>query len=136
MTTQHMSYLINIAQAAAENHFFRKVLFTGDKSQLVVMNIPAGEDIGQETHQHVEQILYFQSGSGIAVLDGKESAISAGDVVIVKPGTQHNFINTGTEPLIVATVYVPPNHIDGTIHKTKAEALKDKQDESFGESVA
>jgi mannose-6-phosphate isomerase-like protein (cupin superfamily) len=130
-----MAYQINIVKAAAENKNFRTVLHTGDKSQLVVMNIPAGEDIGEETHHHVEQILYFQSGTGKAVLDGVEAAIGAGDVLIVPPGTRHNFMNTGTEPLILATVYVPPNHIDGTVHKTKADAVADTKDEAFGETV-
>lgn len=128
-----MSYQINIVRTAAENTNFRTVLHTTEKSQLVVMNIPVGGDIGEETHHHVEQILYFQSGTGKAVLNGQESTIAPGDVVIVPPGTKHNFLNTGTEPLIVATVYVPPNHIDGTIHKTKADAVADVKDEAFGE---
>lgn len=131
-----MSYLTNIVREAADNANFRSVLFTGQKSQLVVMNIPVGEDIGEEAHEHVEQILYFQSGQGKAILNGKETIVSAGDVAIVTPGTRHNFINTGKEPLIVATVYVPPNHLDGTIHKTKAEANADVKDEKFGETVA
>lgn len=131
-----MSYTTNIVRAARDNGNFRAVLHTGQKSQLVVMNIPAGEDIGEESHEHVEQILYFQSGNGTAVLDGKETPVGSGDIVIVTPGTRHNFINTGSEPLIVATVYVPPNHIDGTVHKTKADALADTKDEAFGESVA
>jgi mannose-6-phosphate isomerase-like protein (cupin superfamily) len=99
------------------------------------MRVPAGEDIGEETHPHVEQILYFQSGSGKAVLDGTATAVGAGDVVIVPPGTRHNFINDGSEPLVIATVYVPPNHIDGTAHATKADAMADDQDERFGESA-
>ena len=130
-----MSFTTNIVRAAAENKNFRTVLYTGAKSQLVVMNIPAGEDIGEETHSHVEQILYFQSGNGKAVLNDKETPIGPGSVVVVPPGTKHNFVNTGTEPLIVATVYVPPNHIDGTIHRTKADAIADVRDEQFGESV-
>lgn len=131
-----MSFITNIVQAASENTFFRKVLYTGAKSQLVVMSIPAGGDIGEETHAHVEQILYFQSGQGKAILDGKDTAIGAGDVVFVEPGTRHNFVNTGTEPLVVATVYVPPNHLKGTVHHTKAEADADVKDERFGENVA
>jgi len=130
-----MSFLINIAKATAENTNFRTVLHTTGKSQLVVMNIPIGENIGEETHENVEQALYFQSGTGEAVLDGKVSKIGAGDLVIVTPGTTHNFINTGNEPLIVATLYIPPNHIDGTVHKTKADAVVDEADEAFGEAV-
>lgn len=130
-----MSYTNNIVRTAAENKNFRTVLHTGAKSQLVVMNIPAGGEIGEEVHPHVEQILYFQSGKGKAVLDGNATAVGSGDVVIVSPGTRHNFINTGDEPLIVATVYVPPNHIDGRVHRTKAEADADVEDEAFGEAV-
>ncbi len=130
-----MPFITNIVRAAAENKNFRAVLHTGTKSQLVVMNIPIGEDIGEETHPHVEQILYFQSGNGTAILDGVKTAVGPGSVAVVPPGTKHNFVNTGNEPLIVATVYVPPNHIDGTVHRTKADAIADAKDEQFGESV-
>ena len=131
-----MSYITRILDAAKQNENFRTVLHTTEKSQLVVMNIPAGGDIGEETHEHVEQILYFQSGTGKAVLDGVEHPLSPGDVLVVTPGTKHNIINTGDEPLLIATIYVPPNHIDGTIHKTKADSVADVKDESFGESVS
>lgn len=131
-----MAYQTNITAAASRNTHFRAVLHTGSKSQLVVMNIPSGEDIGEETHAHVEQILYVQSGTGKAVLDGIETLVGPGDVVVVPPGTRHNFINAGPDPLLVATVYVPPNHIDGTVHKTKADAMRDEEDEAFGESAA
>lgn len=130
-----MSYLINVAQAAAQNENFRTVLFTASKSQLVVMRIPVGGDIGEETHAHVEQILYFQTGTGKAILDGKESALNPGDVLVVTPGTKHNILNTGTEPLTIITVYVPPNHLNGTAHKTKADAVADAKDEAFGEAI-
>lgn len=131
-----MSFHINILRAAASNQEFRKVLFTGSRSQLVVMSIPPGGEIGEETHAHVEQTLYFQSGTGEAMLNSETYPIVPGDVVVVTPGTRHNFKNTGTEDLKVATVYAPPNHIDGTIHRTKADADADTKDEAFGESVA
>lgn len=130
-----MSTVINLNQAATQNDHFRTVLFTGEKSQLVVMRIPVSEDIGEETHAHVEQILYILSGQGVAVFDGKELPVGEGSVAIVTPGTRHNIRNTGTEPLVIATVYVPPNHLDGTIHRTKADAQADSADESFGEAV-
>ncbi len=130
-----MSYITNITQAATNNQNFRTVLYTTEKTQLVVMNIPAGESIGEEMHAHVEQILYIQAGTGQAVLDGQESSITVGDVVVVTPGTKHNFINNGQSPLLIATIYVPPNHLDGTVHQTKADAIADVKDESFGESV-
>lgn len=130
-----MSYITNIVRETKENNFFRKVLFTGSRSQLVVMEIPAGGEIGEETHAHVEQTLFFLSGMGKAILDGKETKIGAGDVVVVTPGTKHNFLNTGAEPLKVYTLYAPANHIDGRIHKTKAEADADVEDEDFGNAV-
>jgi mannose-6-phosphate isomerase-like protein (cupin superfamily) len=128
-----LPYVGNIVKETELNTDFRKVLFTGTRSQLVVMNIPPGEEVGEETHVYTEQTLFFLSGSGKAILDGKESPINAGDVVVVTPGTKHNFINTGTIPLKIYTVYAPPNHIDGRIHVTKADADKDVQDELYGE---
>ncbi len=127
-----MSFAGNIRRETEENTNFRKVLFTGVKSQLVVMSIPPGGEIGEETHEHVEQTLFFLSGSGIAHLDGAASAIGPGSVVVVTPGTRHNFVNTGTEALKVYTVYAPPNHIDGRVHATKADADADTEDEAFG----
>src|SRR3989344_9638234 len=95
----NMSYITNIIEETKENINFRKVLFTGDKSQLVVMDIPPGGEIGEEAHPHVEQTLFFLSGSGKSVLNGEEKAIGPGEVVVVTPGTRHNFVNTGTESL-------------------------------------
>lgn len=130
-----MSYVAHLTDRTTTNTYFRTVLHTTKNSQLVSMCIPVGEDIGEETHARVEQILSIQSGVGKTILDGVETVIGPGDVVIVPPGTMHNIINTGSEPLLIVTVYVPPNHIDGTVHKTKADALADEQDEAFGESV-
>ncbi|OGL72826.1 hypothetical protein A3C96_02185 [Candidatus Uhrbacteria bacterium RIFCSPHIGHO2_02_FULL_60_10] len=86
-------------------------------------------------HPHVEQTLFFLSGYGKAVLDGQESAVVAGDAVVVTPGTRHNFINTGKEDWKVYTLYAPPNHIDGRLHKTKADADADTADEDFGQAI-
>jgi len=129
-----MSHQVNIVKAAQENEFFRRVVFTGAKSQLVVMAIPPGGEIGTETHKHVEQTLFFLSGKGEVILNGKSSPVNPGDAVVVTPGTQHNFINTGKEVWKLYTVYAPPNHIDGRIHETKADADKDTADEDFGEA--
>jgi mannose-6-phosphate isomerase-like protein (cupin superfamily) len=129
-----MSFQTNLSKATADNREFRQVLFTGIKSQFVVMSIPPGGEIGEETHAHVEQTLYFQSGTGEAILNDAVTPIVPGDVVIVTPGTKHNFKNTGTELMQVATVYAPPNHIDGRVHHTKAEADADDEDEAFGEA--
>lgn len=129
-----MSYYANIIRETKENENFRRVLFTGPKSQLVVMNIPSDTDVGEETHKYTEQTLFFLSGVGEGELDGKKFAVGPGDVVVVTAGTSHNFRNTGTEALKLYTVYTPPNHIDGRVHKTKAEADADTADEAIGES--
>lgn len=130
-----MSYQTNIVKATENNNYFRRVLYTGAKSQLVVMEIPPGGDIGEEVHQLVEQTLIFLSGSGQAILELKISDIGAGDVVVVSPGVKHNFVNTGKEPLKLYTIYTPANHIEGRMHKTKKEADADLEDEAFGEAV-
>jgi mannose-6-phosphate isomerase-like protein (cupin superfamily) len=128
----NMPYLGNIVEETQANTDFRKVLFTGTRSQLVIMSIPPGGEVGAETHIYTEQTLFFLSGMGVAVLDGKTSPIGPGDVVVVTPGTEHNFINTGTSSLKIYTVYAPPNHIDGTTEATKAEADANAQDEAYG----
>ena len=135
-TSTHLTpFQTNIVRATAENTDFRHVLFTGAKSQLVVMSIPPGGEVGDEIHPHVEQILYFQSGTGEAILDGKKTPIAPGDVVVVTPGTEHNFINTGNVPLQITTTYAPPNHIDGRIQHTIADEKADTADEAFGQAV-
>jgi mannose-6-phosphate isomerase-like protein (cupin superfamily) len=127
-----MSYRTNFVSETEKNSNCRKVLHTGPLSQLVVMDIPPGGEIGEETHDHVEQTLFCLSGSGESQLDGDVAPFGSGDVVVVTPGTRHNFVNTGTEPLKIYTVYAPPNHIDGRIHATKAAADADHEDEEFG----
>jgi mannose-6-phosphate isomerase-like protein (cupin superfamily) len=129
-----MSYHTNIIKDTKDNTNFRRVLFTGPNSQLVIMSIPPGGEIGAETHKYTEQTLFFFSGTGEGELNGKKFPIVPGDAVVVVPGTEHNFRNTGTEPLKIYTVYAPPNHIDGRIHKTKADADADTADEAVGES--
>jgi mannose-6-phosphate isomerase-like protein (cupin superfamily) len=129
-----MSYYANIIKDTKENEDFRRVLFTGLNSQLVMMNIVPGGEVGAETHKYTEQTLFFLSGTGEGELDGKKFPIGPGDVVVVVPGTAHNFRNTGTEPLKIYTVYAPPNHIDGRVHHTKADADADAADEAIGET--
>ena len=114
-------YHTNIRDEAAKNDYFRRVLFTSDSAQLVVMSLKPGEDIGLETHD-LDQYLFFEQGNGTMVLDGQESSFSAGDVVVVPKGTEHNFTNTSDGDMKLFTVYAPPEHPDGTIHETKAEA--------------
>lgn len=131
----HMSYHTNIVKETQENGNFRRVLFTGLKSQLVIMSIPPGGQVGKETHKYTEQTLFFLSGTGEGELDGKTFPIGPGDVVVVVPGTEHNFWNTGTQDLKIYTVYAPPNHIDGRVQRTKADADADTADEAVGESA-
>lgn len=117
-----MAFNEEIARAARANDYFRKVLATGKHSQVVVMCLKPGEDIGEEVHPDVDQVLVCVDGEGKAVLDGKDSAFTPNHLVHVPCGTKHNFVNTGKTPLHLYTVYAPPEHEPGTIHKTKAEA--------------
>jgi mannose-6-phosphate isomerase-like protein (cupin superfamily) len=112
----------NIVKVAEQYADFRRVLWTGKHSQLVIMTIPPNDDIGEEVHD-VDQLLTFVSGIGEAVLGGERSQVATGDLVAVPAGTRHNFINTGPNPLVLYTVYSPPEHADGAVHRTKAEAL-------------
>ena len=111
----------DIAGHAMKNTDFRRVILTNKFSQVVLMSVEPGDDIGSETHE-VDQILYFVDGEGEAVLSGKTSKIAAGSLVSVPAGIRHNFINTGKKPLKLYTVYAPPEEEPDTVHKTKAEA--------------
>lgn len=119
-------YVINIETASWENENFRKVLYTAKNSQLVVMNLKPGEDIGEEVHQ-LDQFLRCEAGSGKAILDGVEHNLSDGFIVVVPAGTKHNIINTSPDTAMkLYTLYSPPNHRDGIVHKTKADAVADE----------
>lgn len=116
-------YHTDIEKKSLENNYFREVLFTGPHSQLVVMALQPGDDIGQETHPNTDQFIRVESGEGRAILDGQEYALADGSAIVIPAGTEHNVINTSTsEWLKLYTVYTPPEHPDGTVHKTKAEA--------------
>lgn len=118
-------YVDNIEKETLENSNFRKVLFTGKYLQLVVMNLKPGEDIGEEVHSDVDQFFRIDAGEGKVVIDGEESEIEDGSAVIVPAGSKHNIINTSqTENLKLYTIYAPPNHPDGTVHKTREEAME------------
>lgn len=113
----------NIEALTLENTNFRKVLYTGKHSQLVLMSLLPNEEIGTEVHDNVDQFFRFESGEGKAVLNGEEITFKANDVIIIPADTTHNIINTSaTVPLKLYTIYSPTNHPDGTIHATKAEA--------------
>jgi mannose-6-phosphate isomerase-like protein (cupin superfamily) len=128
-------YRAELFRLARANDDYRRVLFTGARSQLVVMSLPPGQSIGVERHAHVEQTLVVVSGSGQVLLDGEKKPVRDGDVIVVTPGTEHNLLNTGAAPLKLFTIYVPPNHIDGRVHKTKQDAERDVEDERFGRQV-
>lgn len=119
-------YVANIEQLAVENKNFRQVLYTDTRVQLVVMSLAVGEDIGEEEHQ-LDQFIRVEEGAGTSVLGGVEYPISEGSAVIIPQGVRHNIINTGASPLKLYTLYAPPNHKDGTIHKTKAEAFGNEE---------
>ncbi len=114
----------NIESKTLSNTSFREVLFTATHCQLVVMSLLPGEDIGSETHPGIDQFFRVEAGRGTCVLDGVEHTLSSGSAVVVPAGTVHNFINSSTaEPMKLYTIYSPPNHPEGTVHKTKADAM-------------
>ena len=116
-------YHADIEKITLRNEYFREVLFTGPHSQLVVMAIKPGDEIGTEIHNGNDQFFRIEAGKGKAVLAGKEFQLEDGMVVVVPAGVQHNIINTSAnEMLKLYTIYSPPQHLDGTVHKTKAEA--------------
>ncbi len=117
-------YVGFIEQATITNSYFRQVLFTGKHSQLVVMCLKPTEEIGNEVHKNVDQFFRIEEGTAKFVFDGKEEhTVGDGDAVVVPAGTYHNVINASSViPLKLYTIYSPPNHPDGTVHKTKAEA--------------
>lgn len=122
-------YVTNIEEKTLQNEHFREVLYTAPHSQLVVMSLQPNEDIGEEVHETVDQFLRIKTGEGKAVLDGEEHVLTDGSAVDVPAGTKHNIINTSsTEKLKLYTIYSPAEHRDGTIHKTKEEALADTED--------
>ena len=117
------SYTINIEEKTLENTHFREVLTTSSYSQLVVMALQPGEEIGVETHNDRDQFIRVESGKGKAILNGQEVLLEDGTAVVIPGGTKHNVINTSTEETLkLYTIYSPPEHPDGTIHRTKKEA--------------
>jgi len=116
-----MAYVKNLEEDTVENDYFRKVLNTTDKSQLVVMSLLPHEDIGEEVHK-VDQFIRIEKGKGKAVLDSEEFEIEKDFAVVIPAGIRHNIINVGESEMKLYTIYTPPEHADGTIHKTKAEA--------------
>jgi len=118
-------YSVNIEQRSLENENFREVLYTAPHSQLVLMTLQVGEDIGQETHPDHDQFIRVEAGQAEAILDGELHVLSDGFAVVIPAGTKHNVINTSpTEPLRLYTIYSPAEHPDGTINRTRQDAVE------------
>ena len=117
-----MAFVGNIVELARRNASFRDVIATGTHSQVVVMSIPPGGDIGLETHTGLDQVLVIVDGTGVAELGNDARAVEAGTLIQVPAGTLHNVVNTGPTDLRLYTVYAPPAHAHGTVHRTKADA--------------
>lgn len=119
-----IGYTGHIEELTKANSYFRQVLFTGPHHQLVLMSLLPNEEIGMEVHPDNDQFFRFESGEGKVIIAGTEYTVRDGDVAIVPAGQQHNVINmSATEPLKLYTIYAPAHHPDGTVHKTKAEAI-------------
>jgi mannose-6-phosphate isomerase-like protein (cupin superfamily) len=128
-------YITNIEEATIKNDSFRKVLFTAEHSQLVLMSLKPGEDIGAETHG-LDQFIRVESGRGIARLNGTEYPLEDGTAVVIPAGIEHNILNSGQESLKLYTIYSPPEHKDGTVHVTKQDGLNDRQDHFDGKTTS
>ena len=116
-------YSINIERKTLDNENFREVLYTAKHSQLVVMTVQPGDEIGLERHEGHDQFIRVERGTGVAILDGQRHPLEDGSAVVIPAGTEHNVINTSrTEALRLYTIYSPAEHPDGTVHRTKAEA--------------
>lgn len=117
-----MGHIVDIFQKAKDNDYFRRVLETGPHTQVVIMSIPPGGEIGEETHSDNDQVLHLVAGAGQVMLNGETADFNAGDLVLVPAGTRHNFTAGPDTPMKIVTTYSPPHHPDGTVHRTKAEA--------------
>ena len=123
-----MPYTGNILERTKSNTWFREVVATGPHSQVVVMSIPPAGEIGLETHTTLDQVLVVVEGGGSVTLDGDVREIGPGTLIQVPAGTLHNVVNTGAADLRLYTVYAPPAHAPGTVHRTRAEADADEAD--------
>lgn len=122
-------FITNIEEQTEENDAYRQVLYTTERSQLVVMSIKPGEEIGEETHDDKDQFIRIEEGKGLTKLGNEEYALDEGSAVIIPAGLKHNVINSGEEDLKLYTIYTPPEHQDGILIETKSEA--DATKESF-----
>ena len=120
-------FVADIEELTEANSDFRRVLYTGKNLQLVLMAIAPGEDIGEEVHPDRDQFFRIEKGKGEVTIDGRRTQIEADTAILVPAGARHNVRNTGDEPLKLYTLYGPPEHADGTVHMTKADALAVKE---------
>jgi mannose-6-phosphate isomerase-like protein (cupin superfamily) len=121
-------YVTNLEQETVKNADFRRVLYTGKHSQLVLMSLRPGEEIGEETHEDVDQFFRFESGEGKVIVDGVEHLVRNGNGVVVPAGAKHNVINTSKNvDLKLYTIYSPPEHQDGVVRRTKIEAMASEE---------
>lgn len=121
-------FAVTINEEASKSDNFRKVLHTSEHTQVVLMTLKPGEEIGKEVHEENDQVLTFVQGTVTAEVAGQTRQVSAGDLVVVPAGTEHNFTNTGDDVVRVYTIYGPPDHAPKTVHKTKKEADKAEKD--------
>ena len=121
-------FVDDIERLTTENNDFRRVLYTGKHLQLVLMALKPGEEIGAEVHEDRDQFFRVESGQGEVLIDGTRTKIKDDDAIVVPAGARHNVVNTGTEPLKVYTLYGPPEHKHGTVHRTKADVTEEHFD--------
>lgn len=129
--TLKRGYCDDIERNTVDNDDFRRVLYTGAHLQLVLMTLQPGEEIGEEVHDGIDQFFRIEEGEGVIVIDGQDNRVEADFAVIVPSGTRHNVRNTGGRPLRLYTIYGPPEHRDGIVQATKAEADARHHDEEF-----
>lgn len=120
-------FLTQIEQETLSNTDYRRVLYTGKHSQLVLMSIAPGDEIGKETH-HLDQFIRIEAGTAVVTLDGVEHAVEDNWAIVIPAGTEHNVVNTGDVPLKLYSVYSPPEHMDKTVHHTKADDAEEHWD--------
>ena len=125
-----MAFVGDIVARARANSLFREVVSTGPHSQVVVMSIPPGGEIGEEVHETLDQVLVIVDGEADTVIEGVPTPIGAGDLIQVPAGTRHNVVNRGSRDLRLYTIYAPPGHAPGTVHQTREEAEADETDQA------
>jgi mannose-6-phosphate isomerase-like protein (cupin superfamily) len=121
-------FIDHIEDATEDNSHFRRVVYTGEHLQLVLMSIAPGEDIGEEVHKDGDQFFRIETGHGIVTIDGREREITDGDGIVIPAGARHNIKNAGEKLLKLYTIYGPPHHRDGYVAATKDEAIKAREE--------